>query len=125
MCAADRSAAAGSVIQQYEQANLFALPVVLAESGDRDGIPNVILEAMAMELPVVSTSELAIAELIQNNQNGLLVPPKDPAALADAILRLLTNPGFAEKIAEAGCAAVREYFDPKKNAQILVNAFLA
>lgn len=113
------------VLEEYERANIFALPVVLAESGDRDGIPNVILEAMAMELPVVSTTQLAVTEIVHNNQNGMLVPPKDPTALADALQRLITNPSFADQMGAAGRTTVKEKFNPYKNAQQLLNAFLA
>lgn len=113
------------VIQQYEQANIFALPAVLAESGDRDGIPNVILEAMAMELPVVSTWHSGIPEVIEDGKNGLLVPPGDPSALADALAELLTHREAAQQMGCEGRRTVVDRFDPQKNIQVLVDAFMA
>ncbi len=113
------------VIQTYEQANIFALPAVLAESGDRDGIPNVILEAMAMELPVVSTWHSGIPEVIEDGKNGLLVPPGDPSALADALAELLTHREAAQQMGCEGRRTVVDRFDPQKNIQVLVDAFMA
>jgi glycosyltransferase involved in cell wall biosynthesis len=111
------------VIPEYEAANLFVLPTVLSESGDRDGIPNVILEAMAMELPVISTWNSAIPEAVRDGENGLLVPPKDIPALADALEKILTDSIFAAKLANEACRTVREQFDPQRNIQVLVKAF--
>jgi glycosyltransferase involved in cell wall biosynthesis len=111
------------VIHEYESASLFVLPTVLSESGDRDGIPNVILEAMAMELPVISTWNSAIPEVVMDGKNGLLVPPKDVIALADALEKVLTDPPFADNLASEGCRTVREQFDPQRNIQVLVKAF--
>lgn len=113
------------LIHQYEQADIFALPVVMAESGDRDGIPNVILEAMAMELPVVSTRNMAIPEVIRDGENGLLVPPKDPHSLADALHRLLTNKSYADRLGCEGRKTILKSFDPHRNVQDLFNAFMA
>ncbi len=112
------------VIQQYEQAAVFTLPVVMAKDGDRDGIPNVLLEAMAMETPVVSTRHQAITELIDDEVNGLLVPPGDAPALADALQRILAEPALAGSLRRAGRQTVLENFDPVKNARQLVEAFL-
>jgi len=112
------------VVNQYEQANLFVLPAVMAESGDQDGIPNVILEAMAMELPVVSTWSSAIPEVVHDQHNGLLVPQKDPGALADAIARLLQNQKLSEQLGMAGRKTVLANFDPMRNIQMLVDAFM-
>lgn len=113
------------VIHQYEAANLFVLPTVEASSGDRDGIPNVILEAMAMELPVVSTWNSAIPEVVQDKQNGLLVPPKDVTDLANALQTLIQDEQMANRMGKAGRITVKERFDPIRNAQQLVDAFMA
>ena len=67
-----------------EWADVFVLPCVIARNGDRDGIPVSLAEAMAMELPVISTDIVGIGELVQPG-TGILVPPHDPAALADAL----------------------------------------
>ena len=111
------------VIGEYQHAAIFALPAVLSASGDRDGIPNVVLEAMAMELPVVSTWHSGLPEVIENGRNGLLVPPKDVEALAKALLRLLTQPSLCRRLGAAGRQTVLEKFDPERNARQLLQAF--
>ena len=109
------------VFAQYEEANIFALPAVEARDGDRDGIPNVILEAMAMELPVVSTWHSGIPEAVIDGKNGLLVSPSDPKALADALARLIQNPEMRDMYGENGRNTVTSLFNPQKNARILLN----
>src|SRR5205814_1859055 len=86
------------LIDLYRSASVFALPCQVASDGDRDGIPNVLLEAMAMELAVVSTSVSGIPEVIQNGINGLLVPPGDAAALATAIGCLVDDPALRSRL---------------------------
>jgi glycosyltransferase involved in cell wall biosynthesis len=113
------------IIRQYEEANLFTLPAVLAENGDRDGIPNVILEAMAMELPIVSTWHSGVPEVIQDGKNGLLVPPQDSARLADALQFLLSHREIARTLGLCGRQTVLEKFNPQTNIQKLLQAFLA
>ena len=68
---------------------LFALPCQVLDNGDRDGLPNVLVEAMAMEIPVVSTNVSGVPELVEDGHNGFLVPPRSPDALAD---RMQTSP---------------------------------
>lgn len=113
------------LINHYEAANLFTLPTVQSGSGDRDGIPNVILEAMAMDLPVVSTWNSAIPEAIQDGKNGLLVPPRNSSALADALHLLLLNQPLAERLGAEGRRTVMERFNPQRNVQLLIDAFMA
>ena len=93
-----------AVIDRYRRATLFALPCIRTQDGDIDGIPNVLAEAMAMELPVVSTHLSAIPELVDDGVTGLLVPPGDTLALAAALRRLLTD---RELAAGLGAAARR------------------
>ncbi|MBO0797973.1 MAG: glycosyltransferase family 4 protein [Blastocatellia bacterium] len=109
--------------QIYRQATLFALPCQVVENGDRDGIPNVLVEAMAMELPVVSTGISGIPELIENRMNGLLVPEKDVPALAQAIEDLLENPGLRRNLGLAARSTVCWYFDARENIMTLKNLF--
>jgi glycosyltransferase involved in cell wall biosynthesis len=94
-------------------ADLFVLPSRIARSGDRDGLPNVLMEAQAHRLPVVSTRVSAIPELVEDGVTGLLVESRDPAALAAAIARLMDDPGLAALLAEAGEARVRAAFSPE------------
>lgn len=89
----------------YGTAQLFALSPRIMEDGDRDGIPNVLAEAMAAGLPVVSTHVSGIPELVDHGETGLLVGPKDPNALADAIEHLLSHPADGRRL---GAAARRK-----------------
>jgi glycosyltransferase involved in cell wall biosynthesis len=88
-----------------------------------DGIPNVLVEAMAMEIPVISTPLAGIPELIQDGRTGCLVPEKDPVALADAITRLLDDPDRRAALGRAGRHAVLERFDRTRNIHQLVEVF--
>ncbi|MDH3658868.1 MAG: glycosyltransferase family 4 protein, partial [Alphaproteobacteria bacterium] len=80
------------VIAAYRQADLFVLASRIAADGDRDGLPNVLMEAGAQELAAVTTAVSAVPELIVDGENGRLVPPEDPAALATAIEALVRDP---------------------------------
>ena len=103
----------GAVFDLLARADLFVLPSRIARSGDRDGMPNVLMEAQAHRLPVVSTRVSAIPELIEDGVTGLLVPERDPRTLAAAIVRLMDDPAFAERLARAGDRKVRERFSPE------------
>jgi colanic acid/amylovoran biosynthesis glycosyltransferase len=85
------------VREQLEAADLLALPTVVAADGDRDAMPVVVKEALAMELPVVGSDEVGMPEVVHDGW-GRLVPPRDAAALADAIRELLALPA-AERAA--------------------------
>jgi len=76
------------VYEQLERSTLFCLPFVVAEGGDRDSMPVVVKEAMAMEVPIVSTREVGVPEMVLPG-TGELVPPRDAEALADALERML------------------------------------
>jgi glycosyltransferase involved in cell wall biosynthesis len=99
------------VLEHYRQADLFVLGCEVAPNGDRDGIPNVLLESMAIGVPVVATSVSAIPELVEDGKTGLLVPPGSPQQMADAILRLLTEQELRRKVIEAGRAHILREFD--------------
>lgn len=114
-----------AVIEQYEQATVFALPAILGADGDRDGIPNVILEALAMELPVVSTQHSGVPEVVEDGVNGLLVPPEDAQALASALERLIYSPETGQQFGKVGRQIVAERFDPERNTRRLLEAFVA
>lgn len=106
-----------AVLACYRAAAVFALPCVTEADGGRDGIPNVILEAMAMQLPVVSTDHSGIPEAVRDGETGLLVPPRDPEALADAIARLLDDPATAAAMGRRGRRVVLEHFDVETNVR--------
>jgi glycosyltransferase involved in cell wall biosynthesis len=107
----------------YRSASVFALPCVVAEDGDRDGIPNVLVEAAATGAPLVSTAVGGIPELVRDGETGLVVPPRDPAALAHAIERLLDSPELATRLREGGRARVEECFDLSRNAVHVAREF--
>jgi glycosyltransferase involved in cell wall biosynthesis len=98
------------VIRRYADADLFVLPCTIVADGDRDGIPNVLLEAMAMGLPVVSTFVSGIPELVEHERNGLLVAPEDATALATAMRRLLDDDDLRARLAAAARATVTAHF---------------
>jgi glycosyltransferase involved in cell wall biosynthesis len=111
------------VLAYYERATVFVLACVRASDADRDGIPNVFLEAMAMRVPVVGTRLSGIPELIQDGVNGLLAPPGDVDALADGIAHLWDDPALATRLAEEGRATVERDFDIEKNIGQLAALF--
>jgi glycosyltransferase involved in cell wall biosynthesis len=113
------------VIARYADATVFVLPCVTARDGDRDGIPNVILEAMAMGLPVVSTRHSGIPEAVDDGRTGDLVPPEDANALADALARLLADEARRERFGRAGRRRAKEIFDVEVNVQRLLEEFVA
>jgi glycosyltransferase involved in cell wall biosynthesis len=86
------------LIPEYRRADLFVLPCLVTDDGDRDGIPNVLVEAMAMRIPVVSTPISGIVELIDHMENGVLAPEKDAESLSRAMEMLLDNPGLRERL---------------------------
>ncbi len=84
--------AQSAVIEALRAADLFVLPSRVAADGDRDGLPNVLMEAASQRLPVISTDVSAIPEFVAGPAYGRLVPERDPAALADAIAAALADP---------------------------------
>lgn len=107
----------------YQRATIFALPCQVLEDGDRDGIPNVLVEAMAMKLPVVSTPVSGIPELIEDRVNGLLSPPKDSAALAAALEELLNDAALRTRLGDTARQTVCRDFDVKRNVLALKKLF--
>lgn len=99
-----------AVVGLYQQADIFALPCQVAQDGDRDGIPNVLMEAMACRLPVVTTEVSGIPELVQHDYNGLLVPQRDAEALALALAHLIENPAICQRLGQAGRETIEQRF---------------
>ncbi len=106
----------------YEQSDMLVMPSCV-RANDRDGIPNVLLEAMAMEIPVISTYVSGIPELVRHQETGLLVEPDDPVALAEAIMTLLSNPTLTHRLARQGRALVEQEFNIYCSAARLLQLF--
>jgi glycosyltransferase involved in cell wall biosynthesis len=117
------SQAHDAVCLAYQRASVFVLPCVVASDGDRDGIPNVLLEAMASGVPVVSTPISGIPELIEPGLDGLLVPPNNPAALAEAIDKLLGSQELRAGLARAARAKIESSFSLDASAECLLSLF--
>jgi len=111
------------VTECYRRAAMLVMPCRVAASGDRDGMPTVILEAMAVGLPVVSTDTVGIGETVRHREAGLLVAPDDPSALAAAIGHLLDDPSSGARLGAAGRAHVREWHDPARSAALLIDVW--
>jgi glycosyltransferase involved in cell wall biosynthesis len=98
------------VSEAYARCSVVVVPSRIAPDGDRDGLPTVLFEAMGRGLPVIATDVVGISELVEDGKSGLLVPPDDPEALADAILRVRRDPGLAERLgSEARRTIEREH----------------
>lgn len=114
---ADRVTLTGQALKQEEipafmrGGDLYCLPCVWAEDGDVDGLPQMLMEAMACGLPVISTRLVGIPDLVVDEESGLLVDPGDAAALARALHRLVDDPGLASRLAAAGRRRVCDRFD--------------
>ncbi len=110
--------------KHYESADIFALANLVEEDGNRDGIPNVIAEAMAMELPVISTTVSAIPELVEHKRTGYLVSPVEPADFANAIDDLIGHPRRTRNYGVAGRKKVSEVFDSEQWLDVLHDLYL-
>ena len=108
-----------------DKADIFALPCIIASDQDRDGIPNTLMEAMAMEIATISTTVVGIPELIKDMKTGLLTPPHDEVALAQAIATLLEDKELRRTLGKAGRVKVSKEFEIKKNANRLLDIFRA
>jgi glycosyltransferase involved in cell wall biosynthesis len=111
-----------ALLVEYRRATALCMPCRLLPD-DRDGIPNVLMEAMAAGTPVVATNVSGIPELVADGENGLLVPPEDPGALAEALLRLYRDRALAERLLAAARRTVSERFDGGRLASDLAALF--
>lgn len=98
------------VLAWYRRADIFALACRISANGDRDGLPNVLLEALSQRLAVLSTTVSGIPELIEQGEHGVLVPERDVDALARALDRLVGDPELRMRLGDAGSIKVREKF---------------
>ncbi len=111
------------LIDLYHQADVFVLASVVAADGDRDGLPDVLLEALAMRIPTVASDISAIPELIEPHKTGLLATPGDVRDLADKLEIALYDEGFRERVSLLGREKVSKYFDVCRNTAALAKLF--
>jgi len=97
--------------EAYAGADAVVVPSIQDSSGDRDGLPNVVLEAMASGRTVVASDVGGIASAIEDSENGLLVPPGDPVALGDAIRRLSQSKSLREQLGRNGRRRVEQDYE--------------
>jgi len=112
-----------SVLELYREADLFVLASRVADSGDRDGLPNVLMEAQSQGLACIATDTAAIPELIVDRETGRLVPPDHPQALADAIVELCGDPALRAQFGAAGERRVRQQFGMDAGLAVLAERF--
>jgi glycosyltransferase involved in cell wall biosynthesis len=105
--------AQSEILRHYRDADLFVLASRVARDGDRDGLPNVLMEAQSQGLACLATRVAAIPELIEDGRSGVLVPPEDPEALAAALARLIADPAGRRRLGIAGQQRIVADFDMK------------
>lgn len=115
----------GEVVHSIQEAAVLAAPCVVGDDGNRDGLPTVLLEAMALGTPCVSTDVTGIPEVLRDGDTGLMVPPRDPEALAAAIERLLEDPDLRVALAERARRRIESDFDVHRNTAELRELFRA
>ena len=112
----------GDLVAVYQDADVFTLTPRVGEDGDRDGVPNVLVEAMACGVPVVSTDVGGISELVRHEMNGLLCPAQDPHAIARCLRRIFDDAALRMRLGkEAAATAAR--FDVRAGARRLAALF--
>ncbi|MBT8346214.1 MAG: glycosyltransferase [Desulfofustis sp.] len=106
------------VLDQFRCSDLFILGSKIAADGDRDGIPNVLVESLAMGIPAVATNVSSIPEIVIDKETGLTVEQEDSEALSEALLQLLTDQQLRQRVINKGKALVSEHFD---NSRLIVD----
>ena len=117
------SLAQDELLPKLRSADLFALACRVASDGDRDGLPNVLVEAQSQSLACVATRVSAIPELIRDGLTGVLVEPEAPEALARALQTLITDPARRAVLGSAGRARVAAEFSLDGNFERLAEKF--
>ncbi|MEE4240809.1 MAG: glycosyltransferase family 4 protein [Desulfopila sp.] len=111
------------VLTHFRESDLFLLSCRIADNGDRDGIPNVLVESLAMGVPALSTEVSAIPEIIEHRLTGLTVPPDDSKKLAEAALELLTDRELRRTVIEKGRLRIERDFDNLASTAKLADIF--
>lgn len=105
-----------AVIQLMQRAAVLVAPCIVGEDGNRDGLPTVLLEAMALGVPCISTDVTGIPEVMTDGTTGIMIPQRDPMALANAVERLLGNPAERSRLARAARTLIEERFEIDGNS---------
>ena len=111
------------VLLAYREAHIFVLNSRIADDGDRDGLPNVLMEAQSQQLACVATNVSAIPELIIDGDTGILVSPDNPETLCEGIRRLIEDPVLRQSLGNAGEQRVRNSFELDGGIDDLINRF--
>jgi len=122
-CRFQGSKAQAEVMAAYGASDIFALPCRIAADGDRDGLPNVLMEAGGLGLALVSTPVAGVTELIADGVTGVIVPPDDPAALAAVLERLARRPAERRALGRAASRKVAASFDHARTIGGLIDLF--
>lgn len=113
------------LVEHVQGAAVFAAPCVVGSDGNRDGLPTVLLEAMALGTPCVSTAVTGIPEVIRDEKTGLMAIQHDPVSLAASLERLLADPALRERLAAQARRLIEEEFDEQRNAARVREVFEA
>ncbi|MDQ7786451.1 MAG: glycosyltransferase family 4 protein [Thermodesulfovibrionales bacterium] len=111
------------IIKYLESATAFVMPCVISADGKRDILANALKEAMAMRIPVITSRICGIEELVDDELNGILVPPGNPEAVADAIIKLFSNPDLRETMGEEGRKKISKDFNIKTEGKKFESIF--
>ena len=101
---------APELAREYREANVFVLPAIVDHKGDTEGLGVVLIEAMELGLPIIASNVGGIPDVVVNNESGILVPEKDPVALADAIKRIESDPQYTARLLEGARNRIAECF---------------
>jgi colanic acid/amylovoran biosynthesis glycosyltransferase len=112
------------LIKKVQASHLFVHPSRMGTDGNREGIPNSLLEAMASGLPVIATRHGGIPEAVTHEENGLLVDENDPDALASAMLRVIEDEALAQRLGAGARRVIEQDFDRERNISLLETAYL-
>ncbi len=111
------------VIMHYQAADMFVLASRIDKNGDRDGLPNVLMEAMTQKLACIASNISGIPELITDRENGILIEPEDTEALSKNMAELIQSPELRQQLGETGYKTVTEKFSLEANIQTLIDRF--
>ncbi|MGB3179424.1 MAG: glycosyltransferase family 4 protein, partial [Albidovulum sp.] len=111
------------VLDLYRRSDIFALACRIAANGDRDGLPNVLVEASSQGLVSLSTNISGVPELLEDGRSGIVIPSEDPAAMAAALERVIRDPDLRRRLGQAAEIRVRKEFDFQASIDQLKSLF--